>query len=35
MFEKNYSNCHIAISLSYSYAYKYDNGLIFEDFINI
>jgi glycosyl transferase family 25 len=47
MFEKNYSNCHIAISLSHFYAYKeicykYDNGLIFEDdvilcedFINI
>lgn len=47
MFQKNYSNTHIAISLSHFYAYneistKYENGLIFEDdvilsdnFINI
>jgi GR25 family glycosyltransferase involved in LPS biosynthesis len=36
MFEKNYSNSQIAISLSHFYAYKeisekYENGLIFED----
>ena len=36
MFQKNYNNCQIAISLSHFYAYKqisdkYDNGLIFED----
>jgi glycosyl transferase family 25 len=47
MFQENYSNSQIAISLSHFYAYKqisdkYDNGLIFEDdiilsddFINI
>lgn len=36
MFETNYNNSQIAISLSHFYAYKqisdkYDNGLIFED----
>jgi len=36
MFQKNYDNAAIAISLSHFYAYKqisdkYDNGLIFED----
>ena len=36
MFQKNYDNAQIAISLSHFYAYKqisdkYDNGLIFED----
>ena len=36
MFQENYNNCQIAISLSHFYAYKqisdkYDNGLIFED----
>jgi glycosyl transferase family 25 len=36
MFEKDYSNSQIAISLSHFYAYKeisekYENGLIFED----
>jgi len=36
MFQENYSNSQIAISLSHFYAYKkicdkYDNGLIFED----
>lgn len=36
IFQKNYNNCQIAISLSHFYAYKeisdkYDNGLILED----
>ena len=36
MFQKNYDNAQIAISLSHFYAYKqtsdkYDNALIFED----
>ena len=36
MFQENYSNSQIAISLSHFYAYKqisdnYDSGLIFED----
>lgn len=36
MFQINYNNCQIAISLSHFYAYKqisdkYDSGLIFED----
>jgi len=36
MFQKNFNNAQIAISLSHFYAYKqisdkYDNGLIFED----
>ena len=36
MFQSNYDNCQIAISLSHFYAYKqisekYYNGLIFED----